>query len=63
MFAGWLSRSELLVWPLVGLSIFFVTFVIVLIRVAFGMRDAATARIAALPLEDETTVSGKGGAA
>ena len=63
MFAEWMSRSQLLVWPMVGLGVFFVTFVIVLIRVAFGMRDERTARVAALPLDDETTVAGKGGMA
>ncbi len=63
MFSGFLARSELLVWPLVGLGIFFVTFVIVLIRVAFGMRDATTARVAALPLEEDSPAVPKGGAA
>lgn len=63
MFSDFLSRSELLVWPLLGLAIFFVTYVIVLIRTAFGMRNGATARIAALPLEDDTDACGKGGAA
>ncbi|MFN8179340.1 MAG: hypothetical protein U0167_15525 [bacterium] len=54
MFADWLAGSDLLVWPLVGLGIFFVTFLGVLIHVLLGMRDAGPrSRVAALPLDDD----------
>lgn len=54
MFASWFAGSDLLVWPLVGLAIFFVTFVGVLVYVLTRMRDPGPrARLASLPLQDE----------
>jgi hypothetical protein len=60
MFADWLRGSDLLVWPLVGLAIFFVAFLIVLARVAFGMRGTQVSRVASLPLADDERIPGEG---
>ena len=53
MFAQWFAGSDLLVWPLVGLGIFFVTFVAVVGRAVFGMRGGRADRMASLPLEED----------
>ena len=54
MFAHWFHGSHLLVWPLVGLGIFFAAFLAVLLWVILGMRDERRlARLSSLPLEDD----------
>jgi hypothetical protein len=54
MYAQWFAGSDLLVWPLIGLGIFFVTFVAVLIWIFVGMRDTRrTGALAAMPLRDD----------
>jgi hypothetical protein len=55
MYADWFRGSDLLIWPVVGLGIFFVTFVGVLIYVLLGMRDTSSrSRVASLPLDVDT---------
>ena len=62
MFGEFYSGSHLLVWPLVGLGIFVVAFLAVLFYATFGLkRGAHLDRIAALPLEDDTSVAGSEG--
>jgi len=54
MFHDYLSRSDLLIWPLVGLAIFFTVFVGVLVRVVLsGRRPRTLADLTALPLVDD----------
>jgi hypothetical protein len=54
MFHEYLSRSDLLAWPLVGLGIFFTVFLGVLVRVILsGRRPRALADLTALPLADD----------
>ncbi len=54
-YSEWLSRSELLLWPMIGLVIFFIAFLIVLARVFGGMRKNREAlhHVATLPLDEE----------
>lgn len=55
MYKEFYSHSELMNWPLVGLSIFFLTFLAVLAYVFFGLRKSREIdRMAALPLDDDT---------
>jgi hypothetical protein len=54
MFLEFLAQQDLLVWPVVGLVIFFTVFVAVLVRLALGgRRPGVLAEITALPLEDD----------
>ncbi len=54
MFQEFFRGHEWLTLPLIALVFFFVFFVGVLARVAFGMRDARQVeRLAALPFADE----------
>jgi len=56
MFQEFFAKSDLLVWPLVGLVIFVAIFLGVLAFVFFGLRDQDKIdEIAALPLEPDTT--------
>ena len=58
MYQEYFAGSDLLVWPLVGLVIFVLSFLGVMWYVLQGLADARKRdHIAALPLEDE-----KGGA-
>lgn len=58
MIQEFLTRSPLLIWPLVGLFIFLVGFVGVLLYVFVGLRDREKVRyLSRLPLADETTDS------
>jgi cbb3-type cytochrome oxidase subunit 3 len=55
MFQEFYAQSEHLIWPLVGLLIFFLLFVGVLVYVFFGLRDKDKVdKIAALPLADDS---------
>ncbi|HPF70339.1 MAG TPA: hypothetical protein PLQ13_06700 [Candidatus Krumholzibacteria bacterium] len=52
MFQEFYARSEMLVWPLIGLLIFLSVFAGVLAYTFFGLRDKRKLEdIAALPLE------------
>jgi len=54
MFQEFYSRSDHLVWPLVGLLIFLAVFAGVLAYTFFGLRDGGDLdEIAALPLADD----------
>ena len=54
MFLEFLAQQDLLVWPIVGLVIFFTVFVGVLVRLAVaGRRPGGLPEITALPLEDD----------
>ena len=54
MFQEFYARSDLLVWPLVGLFIFISVFAGVLAFTFFGLRDKEKMdQIAALPLEPD----------
>ena len=54
MFHEFYARSELLIWPLIGLIIFLAVFAGVLAFVFFGLRDKDKMdEIAALPLEPD----------
>ncbi|MBD3220359.1 hypothetical protein GF314_03875 [bacterium] len=54
MFQQFFQDSPLLVWPLVGLAVFLLSFIAVLLHVAFGLRDRRKRdHIASLPLDDE----------
>jgi cbb3-type cytochrome oxidase subunit 3 len=54
MFQDFFARSEMLVWPLVGLLIFIAIFAGVLAYTFFGLRDRGKIdEIAALPLADD----------
>jgi hypothetical protein len=59
MFQEFFARSPFAHLPVIGMSIFFIVFVMVVLHVLFEPRgDAGRSRVAALPLED-----GDGGAA
>ena len=59
MYQEFFARSEMLVWPLVGLMIFVSIFAGVLAYVFFGLRDKdKVAEIAALPLAQDTIEEG-----
>ncbi|MCA9758607.1 MAG: hypothetical protein KDA27_22615 [Candidatus Eisenbacteria bacterium] len=54
MFQDFFARSELLILPLVSLGIFFVTFMLVLTHVVFGLRKKELlTHVSMLPLDDE----------
>ncbi|MEZ4647854.1 MAG: hypothetical protein R3E97_03550 [Candidatus Eisenbacteria bacterium] len=54
MFQEFFARSELLILPLVSLGIFFVTFMLVLTHVVFGLRKKELlTHVSMLPLDDE----------
>lgn len=55
MFAEYFAqKSDLMVWPLVALAIFFIAFLIVLVRVAAGFRKRTRMdHVARLPLEPD----------
>jgi cbb3-type cytochrome oxidase subunit 3 len=54
MFQEFFARSDMLVWPLIGLLIFLSVFAGVLAYTFFGLRDKnKLADIAAMPLEDD----------
>ena len=54
MFQQYFADSTLLVWPLIGLAVFVLSFIAVLIYVVFGLRDADKRHhIASLPLDDD----------
>ena len=60
MFQEFFSRSDHLVWPLIGLLMFTALFVGVLAYIFFGLRDRNKIDdIAALPLEPENRVDGQ----
>jgi len=54
MYQEFFADSELLIWPLIGLVLFVLSFLGVLWYVVFGLGDARKRdHIAALPLDDE----------
>ncbi len=54
MFQEFFKDSEWLSLPLIALIFFFAFFVVVLLRVSFGMRDRRRVdELAALPFDDE----------
>ncbi len=54
MFQQYFAQSDLLMWPLVGLMLFLMSFMGVLWSVFNGLGDARVRdHIAALPLDDE----------
>ena len=59
MYQEYLSKSDHLIWPLIGLLIFVLMFVGVLAYVFLGLRDKDKVdEIAALPLADDTADDG-----
>ena len=57
MYQEFYNRSDLLVWPLVGLIIFLAVFLGVLAFTFLGLRDRKTIdAIAALPLEPDNEI-------
>jgi hypothetical protein len=53
MFQEYFAGSNLLVWPLIGLTVFVLSFAAVILYVVFGLRDPRKRdHIAALPLDD-----------
>jgi len=57
MFQEFFSRSDHLIWPLIGLILFVAIFLGVLAYVFFGLRDRRKVdEIAALPFEPEIPV-------
>ena len=53
MYQEFYDKSDLLVWPLVGLLIFVAIFAGVLAYTFFGLKDRKIKEIAALPLEND----------
>jgi len=54
MFLEFLAQEDLLVWPVLGLIIFFTVFVGVLVQVFLpGRRSETLTRLTALPLADD----------
>ena len=59
MYQEYLSKSDHLIWPLIGLLIFVLMFVGVLAYVFLGLRDKDKVdEIAALPLAEDTITDG-----
>ena len=57
MYQEFYAKSDLLIWPLIGLLIFVSIFAGVLAYVVFGLRDKSKVdALAALPFEPETLV-------
>jgi len=55
MFQEFYSNSNLLAWPLLGLGIFVTSFMLVLYYVFAVIRKSDSDKMAALPLEQEST--------
>jgi len=53
MFGEFLASTDLLVWPLVALGIFFVTFLLAVLHAAVGLRGGRADRLASLPLQPD----------
>ena len=53
MFQEFLASTNLLVWPLVALGIFFVTFLFVLVHAAIGLKSGQVDHLASLPLQPD----------
>jgi hypothetical protein len=51
MFQEFLASTNLLIWPLVALGIFFVAFVLAVLYAAVGLRGGRADHLAALPLQ------------
>ena len=59
MFQDYFAQSDLLIWPLIGLIIFLVSFVGVLLYVGFGLRDRKKREhLSRLPLQPDSLVTG-----
>jgi len=57
MYKEFYAHSDLMIWPLVGLAIFVLSFIGVLAYVFFGLRKSREMdRMASLPLDDDTGV-------
>lgn len=55
MFRQFYQGSDLMIWPLIGLGIFFLAFVAILLHVLFALRGQGRLDdLAALPLDDGT---------
>jgi len=60
MWKEFYAASDLMIWPLVGMGIFVIGFVIVLYYVLFILRNKQDIQhMAALPLEDDAGVGGE----
>jgi len=58
MFQDFHAHSRLLIWPLIGLVIFLVSFIGVLLYVFFGLHDRTKVeKLSRLPLETEVTTT------
>ena len=58
MFQEFYSGTDLLIWPLVGMGLFLLSFIGVLLYVFFVMRKGRNLdRIASLPLEDDNLIN------
>ena len=57
MYQEFYAKSDMLVWPLVGLLIFVAVFAGVLAYTFFGLKDRKIEEIAALPLENDDVLS------
>lgn len=57
MYQEWYQGSPHLIWPLVGLGIFFLAFLAVLFYVLVALRKSPMVdRMAALPLDEDETI-------
>ena len=66
MYKEFFAQSDLLMWPLLALGIFFTTYMVVLIRTAVGFhKKRRLDHLAHLPLEDSevAVASGRNGRA
>jgi hypothetical protein len=52
MFSEYLAQTDLLLWPMIGMGVFFVTFVVAVARV-LSRRPSAFDGVASLPLDSE----------
>jgi hypothetical protein len=63
MFQDYLAKSDLLIFPLVALGIFFVAFVVVIFREVAGLRrHERMDHVAGLPLEADASPEARKGA-